>query len=290
VPTLQSIERATVPTGHTAELLVVDNGSIDNTKEAVLAMNAPHLSIRYILEPRKGKGHAYNTGIAAARGGILLFTDDDVRVHADWIDGMCRPIISGSADAVQGGIRIAPHLDRRWLTGSLRIWVAAVEDPIHPPEGLVGANMAFRRDVAQLVGGFDPRLGPGASGFFDDTVFGWAVARAGKKIAYCPEVAVEHHFSADRLTPRSYILAARRMAVSHAIVIRDQEPLFSPPTMLNLLQQIPGLVVRGVTQLIWFAIDNRPDPGFVVRYYQVLLWRCLRIPAGKTPEQPSRRL
>lgn len=274
--TLESIGQAKVPPGWEVELLVVDNGSSDATKEVSLSANLPNMPLRYIFEPRKGKGYAYNTGMAEARGQIFLFTDDDVRVPHNWIEGMGRPILEGRADAVQGGVKVAPHLDRPWLTGTLRVWVASVEDPVNPPAGLVGANMAFGRQALDVTGGFDLRLGPGAAGFFDDTVFGWAMEKAGQKILYQPAVAVEHHFSPDRLTLGSYINSAQRMAVSHAIVMRDLNPADSRPSVFDMLRQLPGLGIRCVTQMLRWVFNRQPDPGFVNRYYRYCLWRALR--------------
>lgn len=265
-----------IPPGWDVELLIVDNGSSDATRDVVAALTLQNMHVRYVFEPRKGKGYAYNAGLAAARGRVLLFTDDDVHVPRNWVEGMCSPILDGAVDAVQGGIRIASHLDRPWLTGALRVWVASVEDPKTPPAGLVGANMACGRQAIEVTGGFDPRLGPGASGFFDDTVFGWAIEKAGQTIAYRPEVAVEHHFDADRLNLSAFLQSARRMAASNAIVQRDREPDRPRPSILDLLRQLPGLAVRCVTQGLRLAVNRQPDPGFVARYYYYRLWQELR--------------
>jgi glucosyl-dolichyl phosphate glucuronosyltransferase len=274
--TLESIGRAAVPCDLDAELLVVDNGSTDSTRETVASMPSGNLVIRYVQEGRKGKGYAYNTGIASARGEVFLFTDDDVRVSDDWIEGMCRPILDGTADAVQGGIRIATHLDRPWLTGALRVWLAVAEDPERPPEGLVGANMAFGRKAVGIAGGFDTRLGPGAAGFFDDTLFGWALQRAGQRVLYRPQISVEHHFSPDRLSLGSFMRTARGMALSRAIVLETLESTRARPSILDLLLEIPGFGARCFTQALKFLINRSPDPGFLVRYYRLCLWMALR--------------
>jgi glycosyltransferase involved in cell wall biosynthesis len=273
---LQHLARATVPAGWRAELLIIDNGSSDDTKAVVEQASLPNLEKRYVFEPRKGKGYAYNAALAEARGKACLFTDDDVHVPADWIEGMCGPILAGSADAVQGGVKIAPHLDRHWLKGLLRIWVASVEDPVHRPPGLVGANMAFGRKAIAVAAPFDLRLGPGAAGYFDDTVFGWAVERAGLTILYRPGVAVEHNFDPDRLHLPAFMSAARRMAASRALVDRDLDPAGRRPSILDLLAQLPGLGVRCVTQLALYVIRRQPDPGFVARYYHLKLWQASR--------------
>jgi glycosyltransferase involved in cell wall biosynthesis len=273
---LEHLARARVPADWRAELLVVDNGSSDDTKAVTAQANLPHLDKRYLFEPRKGKGYAYNAALAQARGKVFLFTDDDVHVPANWIEDMCRPILSGSADAVQGGVKIAPHLDRAWLTGFLRIWVASVEDPVLPPQGLVGANMAFGRKAVAVAAPFDLRLGPGAAGYFDDTAFGWALERAGLKIDYLPAVAVEHNFDPDRLDLTAFMGAARRMAASRAIVDRDLEPARPRPSLLQLCAQLPGLAASSLVQLTRYAIRREPDPGFLFRYYRLKLWQASR--------------
>jgi glycosyltransferase involved in cell wall biosynthesis len=273
---LTHLARARVPDDWRVELIVVDNGSSDDTKLVVSQAKLPNLEVRYAFEPRRGKSHALNTGVSMSSGKSLLMTDDDVHVPVNWIEDMCRPIISGQADAVQGGIRLAPHLERPWLTGALRVWVAAVEDPAHPPEGLVGANMATSRRAIDLAGLYDPRLGPGASGNYEDTKLGWALTQAGLKILYQPAVAVEHNFDADRLTVEAFMSAARRMAASRAIVERERNPANSRPSLLALLAQLPGLAWRSLTQLTRLAIGGRPDAGFMSRYYRLKLWQELR--------------
>jgi glycosyltransferase involved in cell wall biosynthesis len=291
-PTLESVGQATVPSGWNVELLVVDNGSTDSTEATVASMTLPNLPILYIREPRKGKGYAYNTGMDAARGQVFLFTDDDVRVPINWIEGMCRPIVDGEANAVQGGIRPAPHLERPWLTGMLRVWLAAVEDPVCPPEGLlVGANMSFHRSALDVIGGFDPRLGPGAAGFYEETVFGWALKRAGKRISYQPAVSVEHHFDADRLNLGSFISIAQRMAKSRAIVEKTLDPAGARPSIFNMLPRLPGFGFRCVTQALKFLKSRAPDPNFLSHYYQLCLWLALRKNDGERmtpdPAQPA---
>jgi glycosyltransferase involved in cell wall biosynthesis len=261
-----------VPADWRVELIVVDNASTDKTKTVVTTAELPKLTVRYVYEPRRGKVHALMTALEASTGRALLMTDDDVHVPPNWLEDMCRPILSGEADAVQGSITIAPHLERPWLTGVLRNWVAAVEDPVYAPEGLVGANMACSRAAFEAVGPLDTRLGPGAAGFYEDTVLGWRMEKAGYRKLFLPAVAVEHHFQEDRLTIRAFMAAAQRMATARAIV----EEGTVIPSILSLLPQLPGLAVRSLTQLVRLAIGGQPDAGFMARYYHFTLWRKRR--------------
>ena len=119
--TLGSMLCCTAPEGEAVEIVVVDNGSTDHTQAVVLELvgllgaTAPHgrFELRYVVEPLPGQAHARNRGMAEARGDLLLWTDDDVRVPTSWIVEMTRPLRCGDADAVAGEVKIPPHLAAR---------------------------------------------------------------------------------------------------------------------------------------------------------------------------------
>ena len=215
--TLKAMREVEVADGMEAELLVVDNGSSDETAAVVAGCETGKFPVRYICEPRPGQASGRNRGLAETQGEMILFTDDDVRPPADWVLGMCEPMAQGKAEAVCGGVRLAPHLLRPWMTPMHRSWLASTEW-ITPGgvQSMVGANMAFSRSVLQRVPGFDPELGPGAAGFDDDGLFAAQLLAAGYRIHECMNVWVEHHFERSRLQRESWLSAARRRAESHA--------------------------------------------------------------------------
>lgn len=220
--TLASIGRIAVPACLRTELLIVDNASTDETPNVVCSAHLPNMPVRYVLEPKKGKGYAYNTGMASALGEVFLFTDDDVRVPKNWIADMCLPILENRADAVAGGVRL-PSSYNEALSGlpdsCFRPWFAESSDVSEAKPGrMIGANMAFARSVVARVPKFDPELGPGARGFFDETLFSWQLIAAGFRIAFSSTATVEHHFDQSRLTPESLLATARAMGRSHAFV------------------------------------------------------------------------
>ena len=92
--------------GLAAELLVIDNGSTDDTKVVVERSRFTNMTLRYVQEPRIGQCYARNTGLGEARGDLIIFTDDDVRVPVDWIISLAAPILSGRQDFVSGSVRI----------------------------------------------------------------------------------------------------------------------------------------------------------------------------------------
>ena len=144
-------------------MLVVDNGSLDRTRRVVRQAKFWGRAPRYLYEPRPGVSYARNAGLAAARGEVLLWTDDDVRPGRTWIEAMCRPILDGRADAVAGRVKLPDYLERPWLRPWHRVCLA-VDAPTTGDFDLTGANMAFARRVLEKVPAFDLELGPGALG------------------------------------------------------------------------------------------------------------------------------
>jgi GT2 family glycosyltransferase len=215
--TLGALAKLKIPAAYSAEVLVVDNGSTDSTRSLIETARVDGLPIRYLYEGRAGKSRAVNLALEQSYGDLLLFTDDDARPPADWVQRMCRPIIEGTADAVVGGVRLAPHLERPWMKGEVRGWIACTDGLIDPQRPrLVGANMALSRRVLEQIPGLDPELGPGALGFFDDTLLGDQVLKAGFRIAVALDVVVEHHLDVDRLGEAQLLELAQRLGRSSA--------------------------------------------------------------------------
>ena len=222
--TLNSLNCVQVPSGLSAELIVVDNSSTDHTKAMVEGFTLQNMPLRLIQEHRPNKCWALNTGMAQAQGEIFLFTDDDLRLPSDWLQGMCRPIQAGQAEAVAGRVTLAPHLLRPWMEQVHRYWLAETGPPgPHQQVEMVGANMAFARGVLEKVPNFDTNLGPGAIGFSDDTLFSKQLWAAGCKIFYADQVGVEHHFEADRLARTSFLGAARKHGEAKAYIAHHWE-------------------------------------------------------------------
>ena len=69
------------------EVIVVDNNSPDDTRQVVEEASPTFpVHLRYLFEQQQGRSPALNAGIRAARGAIIVTTDDDVRVPPDWLN------------------------------------------------------------------------------------------------------------------------------------------------------------------------------------------------------------
>ena len=199
--TLEAIANLRFSVELPCELVVVDNASRDETAQVVeeAGKKAGNLEIRCIHEASPGLSYARNTAIKAARGEVILFTDDDVRPDANWLAGMSTPLLNGEADAVTGGVRLAPHLERKWMTDTHRGYFACSAHCSGVPGALVGANMSVHRRVFEKIPAFDVELGAGRMGFAEDTLFSFQLLEAGYRLHGAWDVQIEHHFDPSRL-------------------------------------------------------------------------------------------
>lgn len=149
----------------TYEIVVVDNNSTDGTADLLASIDDGRL--RAIREPRQGLSFARNSGLAAARGAIVALTDDDVETPRDWIASIAAALAARpDVDAVGGRVLPAwPDDKPRWLTrehwAPLALQDHGDADRVFDrstPVGLIGANVAFRRDVFERIGAFSPRV------------------------------------------------------------------------------------------------------------------------------------
>lgn len=215
--TLESISRVDVPRGWAVEVVVVDNGSSDGTHELVRSFQFPWGLARLEVEARRGVASARTRALRVAKGEVLLWTDDDVRVPRDWLERMAGPILCGKSDVLAGGVVLAPGRERPWMGPCMRAWLASSE-ALHPenPGRMIGANMAFHRSVLSVVDCFDPNLGPGALGMGEETLFSYQLIEGGFRIDAALSVQVQHAFDVSRLSATGFREIAFAMGRSEA--------------------------------------------------------------------------
>jgi glycosyltransferase involved in cell wall biosynthesis len=189
---LESLERSIVPATLSWEVIVVDNGSTDEThavvREAQLRGRAP---MHYVLEPRPGKSISLNTGLRHAAGRALAFTDDDCVVDRQWIAAIAREFEADTSLAALGG-RVELH-DARDYPVTVRTQTARREFSAADLTLIVGCNMAISREALSAAGPFDPTLGPGSQCYAaEDFDLLYRIHRAGRRIMYVPAVLVHH--------------------------------------------------------------------------------------------------
>jgi glycosyltransferase involved in cell wall biosynthesis len=210
-----------------AEVIVVDNGSTDNTEEILLREKARQnrFDLRVLKEEAKGKSSALNRGIGLAQGEVLILVDDDVVVHPEWMSNHWGCHRDNEFGAVQG--RVLPGVDPQGRPADqshLREYNIPIVDyggEIRAIRGFTGTNVSFKRDVIRQIGLFNPRLGPGALGFSEDTEYSIRMHRAGLKIGYSPSAIVYHELNPERYGRTYNRRVEYRKGVSRSIYRQD---------------------------------------------------------------------
>ena len=220
---LESIEVARAQLAETADIVVIDNGSTDETEAWLARWSAAAPGRTHLLIAGTGKSGALNTYLRQSAAELLVFTDDDVLVDAAWlaaIERFCRDW--PQFDAGAGPIRVPRQvtdqalLDRIRLYPTLPYWES---DPgVHDVTQLLGANMVLRRRVFEKVGFFDERLGVGAIGSGEETELCDRMIAAGLRVAYMPEAVVYHLVDESRLNLEALCTHERRVARSKFLI------------------------------------------------------------------------
>lgn len=211
------------------DILVVGNDPPGDDTSRVVVEKFPR--IRFVAEPVRGLSRARNTGLQATRKSIIAFTDDDVIVAPNWaatiaasfaregVDGMTGIVLPRSVEGagqayfeLQIGALFKGFVPRMFepadlARGSAEVWMIGA-----------GANMAFRRNVFERLGGFDERLGAGASGCSEDSEFWYRMLAAGCRIAYRPDCVVHHAHRASDVEIERQLQAYMRGHVAALLV------------------------------------------------------------------------
>jgi len=259
--TLNALKQSERPDGMDVEILVIDNGSTDATSEVVALHRVFERAVTYHSEKRTGKSQALNTGLALSKGQIVVLTDDDVRPSPGWLIELSKPILAGCCDAVSGSVLLAPHLVRAWMNPLHRAWLAATDYlDASRPETAVGANMAFHRRVLSRVPGFDPELGPGKLGLWEDTLFSLQLRTAGYRLRQAPSAQVEHHFDAKRLERRAFLQRARAEGRSSAYVAWHWRHELREASRRNIVRWYGHLLAKRITRWAqWRQTEGMPE-------------------------------
>ena len=181
------------------ELIVVDNGSRDDTAAVLARFSALHnqaarsLCVVIGQEPEAGLARARNRGLALARGQIVAFTDDDCYPEPGYLDATLEPFDDKQVGYMAGKILLHDPADYPITILTLADRVDFAPRTFLRSGVLQGANMAFRREALVAAGGFDPAFGAGALFPAEDIDAAARVNLQGWHGLYWPSSIVRHH-------------------------------------------------------------------------------------------------
>lgn len=178
------------------EVLVVDNGSTDDTPAVGANYESAHPCVTLLVEDGiQGSYAARNRGLERARGDVLAFVDADMTVQDDWLSSALRAM--DQREAAYMGCRVEIVAERETAVARYnRLSGFPVESYIHEHHYAPTCCLLVRRAVIEDVGPFDETLVSGG-----DAEFGQRVHGAGYSIEYAPEVVMYHP---ARDSPRAF--------------------------------------------------------------------------------------
>lgn len=215
--TLLSLCLVEIPSNFLVEVVIAENGIASNAEQIVTTLPKNSFQFRSLFLDPPGKSNALNAAIQLSTGSVLLFTDDDVRFPKDWIREMCHPLFQGDGEVVIGGCRLAPHLQRGWMTRYHRGFLASTEYlSDDTPSEFAGVNFACVRQVFSEGLLFDCELGGGGLGNCEDSLLARQLSESGRRFVSRTQLHLTHHPSESRLLYQSWLSAAVAIGKSGA--------------------------------------------------------------------------
>jgi glycosyltransferase involved in cell wall biosynthesis len=194
------------------EVIIVDNNSIDNTKEVYAQWRQTNTNgqFSFISETKQGASFARNTGAAIAKGEWVCFMDDDAVATTDYVKNIIKHIQDQPFIVGFGGRIIPKYIpaEPKWMSYYVSSLVGnfdyaptacAFENGKYPLE----SNMIVKKSVYDQIGGFNVNL-PGVVGTLriggEGKELFYKIIALGHTIYYDPSICVHHVVEVKKLT------------------------------------------------------------------------------------------
>ncbi|WP_016952273.1 glycosyltransferase family 2 protein [Anabaena sp. PCC 7108] len=243
------------------EIVVVDNGSSDRTRE-VVEQRAADTRLKYIFEPTLGLSVARNTGAKATSADIIAYLDDDAVASPQWLQVLSSAYENNPNIAIAGGkvtlIWPANIEPPKWISPGLAANLGAydlgdsivyIQQPGSTPRGL---NYSIRRSFLEDIGGFDPQLGRVGKNLLSNEELQMTefALQGGWQVAYLPQALVAHNVAPERLKPSWFLNRGWWQGISECY--REQ---LAGKAGIGQLQRGSEKFVRGLYKSLQYITD-----------------------------------
>ena len=240
----------------------------------------PPPRMRIIRQINFGLSVARNTGIAAANGEIVAFTDSDCRADEDWLHYLVGDLLRSDFTGI-GGHNFLPPEDG-WVPAAV---MASPGGPAHVmltdrlAEHIPGCNMAFYKWALDEISGFDAIYRKAG----DDVDVCWRLQQRGYKIGFSPSGFVWHY---RRATVQAYLKQQRGYGEAEALLVRKHPEYFNDigssiwrgriytAAKIGVVTRAP-IIYHGVFGSAFFQSIYAPSPSMFLMLMTSLEWHVL---------------
>jgi glycosyltransferase involved in cell wall biosynthesis len=247
------------------EILVIDNGSTDSTKE-ICDRFIDQPNFRYLFEPILGLSQARNTGWQQARGKYVGYIDDDAVAVRTWFEKALWSFehINPLPEWVGGPIDLEWEVNAPpWITDDYKValgwldWGERERFLLDPPERLGGGNSFYHKVILEKMRGFDTRLGRKKNLLLsgEETQFQHRLKAIGGRLYYHPGIRIHHFVPKERTKPlffykryywggiTDYLMSKSLQDISFESISQNQEVESQATRLLSNSLRAIGLFV-----------------------------------------------
>ncbi len=281
---LESLVRQETEGVFTFEILVVDDGSTDQTAALVqkLARSISQPRLGYVYQDNAGIASARNLGVVQAHGRWLAFFDDDQLASPRWLVELYRQAQEHGLQCVGGPVILklpklsafAPGPKTRGILGEKLMGGPGRRSL----KNVLGSgNLLVHRFLVNKVGGFDPVLQKSS-----DTDFFWKIDKTGATMGVAPHAIIYHVIPESRLQ-LSYL---KRICFRTGLASADIQLKYEGPckVALSSLLRVGIAYVRDIPLIMFYTfkhnrplrLDYRTSLWFTYGFLQSYLSWCIQ--------------
>ena len=268
------------------EIIVVDNGSIDNTKQIVESFHRQVSNVRYFFDQTPGLHTGRHRGLKEARGDILVYVDDDIEALQGWLAAIVNCFQNPNVMMVGGNnlpkYAITPpdwllNLWRRPNLGGHAIpYLSVLELPSGrrniSPYFVWGCNFSIRKQVVLDADGFHPDGMPQDLIRFrgdGETHVSKYVAVRGLLCLFDSQASVYHAVTSERMTFSYFKRRAFDHGVSHSYTrLRNSQPKFNIPDAIAYAKYHTRIIRMGLKNLLEEDCEIKALNESIMQNYQ----------------------
>lgn len=258
------------------EVIVVDNGSSDRTKEVVCSPQWD-FNLIYHYDSNPGLHVGRNSAVTLAKGDIITYADDDICAFSTWLSTLADVFKQDDSIGLVGGNNL-PLFESNQPDWFNELWQQTEHGQFiaeyslidfHnqrseiPPDFVFGCNYSIRKNILQQIGGFHPDGMPQQYTFYrgdGETFVSRMVWKLGFKVVFHPGASVYHTVSTERMTKEYIAKRSYNAGISDSYSdIRDKGYV--------LFSELLNMKSRGANEVL-IDLDTQPLDVIRQRYYR----------------------